>query len=67
MIYNHCLCCEFADECELADGINFCEDCKDYSNCTIRGVYCKAGHEIECNNGFEDKSDYCSEEGEDSI
>lgn len=57
--------CEFADTCEFADGINFCDDCLEYAKCTIRGHYCKAGHEIECNNGFEDKNIYCFDESED--
>lgn len=61
---NHCDYCEYADECELADCINFCEDCRDYHTCTICYSYCKAGHEIECNNGFEDEDDYWSAEDE---
>jgi hypothetical protein len=58
---SYCDCCEYANECELADGINFCNDCKDCDECTIRTVCCEAGHDIECNNGFEDKNDYYSE------
>ena len=54
---NRCLSCEYADECPLEMIINFCEDCKDYDECTIRNFYCKNGFEIECNNGFEDKDD----------
>lgn len=61
---NHCNVCEFYNDCEYADGINFCEDCKDYAECTIRDVSCKDGHDIECNNGFEDKNDYCCEDEE---
>lgn len=61
---NHCDYCELADKCELANGINFCEDCKDYHSCPICGVTCEMGHDIECNNGFEDKNDYCSEDEE---
>ena len=61
---SHCNCCEYYDECEYADGINFCEDCKDYAECPMRIVCCKAGHDIECNNGFEDKSEYCCDDEE---
>ena len=61
---NYCDTCEYYDECEYADGINFCDDCKDRFNCDLRYVHCKAGHDIECNNGFEDKNDYCSEDDE---
>lgn len=61
---NHCDYCNYADECELAYGVCFCEDCKDYPDCSIRCVTCEAGHDIECNNGFEDKNDYCSEDYE---
>ena len=61
---NRCDSCEFYDECEYADGINFCEDCKDHSECTLCYISCKAGFDIECNNGFEDKEDYCSEDDE---
>ena len=59
---SYCDTCGYADDCELAYGICFCEDCKDYHDCTIRYYTCEAGHEIECNNGFEDKNDYCSED-----
>lgn len=58
---NHCDCCEYADKCELADGINFCEDCRDFGECTIACVFCEAGHAIECNNGFEVKDGYCED------
>ena len=64
---NYCDSCEFADKCELADGINFCADCAEYANCTICTHQCKAGHDIECNNGFEDKNDYCSEDDEEPL
>ena len=65
MIYEElCRCwgCEYIDNCELAEQINFCEDCKDYPNCGICDSYCQAGHEIECNNGFEPKSEIDWEE-----
>lgn len=55
---NRCLNCEFSENCELFDAINFCEDCKDYHNCDICYETCEAGHQIECNNGFEVKSEY---------
>lgn len=59
---NYCDNCEYNNECELAGIINFCEDCKDCDCCSIRTEYCKAGHDIECNNGFEKKDCYCDEE-----
>lgn len=61
---SYCDCCEYANECELADGICFCNDCKDCDECTIKYVTCEAGFYIECNNGFEDKNDYCGEDYE---
>ena len=54
MKMNRCFACEFKEGCPLARIINFCEDCKDYDTCWIKGVSCEAGYEIECNNGFED-------------
>lgn len=59
---NHCWDCEYIHSCELAEQINFCEDCKDYSDCGICDTYCQAGHSIECNNGFEPKSEIDWEE-----
>ena len=53
----YCSQCEYRDKCELCDQINFCEDCAQYDECTVRNVYCEAGHEIECNNDFTLKSD----------
>ena len=52
---NHCLTCEYYDECEYAEYVNFCEDCQYYADCCIRTVCCEAGLDIECNNGFEEK------------
>lgn len=49
---NHCSECEL--DCELRDNINFCENCINYIGCGII-VSCDAGHDIECNNGFEIK------------
>ena len=48
-----CVLCEYYDECEYAEQINFCEDCVDRHTCGLRNVQCLAGHDIECNNGFE--------------
>lgn len=62
---NYCSSCELADTCELADQVNFCDDCKDRIGCSIKFDTCDAGHYIECNNGFEDKNDYCSTDDED--
>lgn len=56
MSYNeltHCDTCEFREECELVDGVNFCEECRYSGKCTIKDGLCKAGHAVECNNGFE--------------
>lgn len=62
MKINYCSTCEFADTCEIADITNFCDDCKDCDGCTLKYVTCQAGHDIECNNGFEPNDDYCSED-----
>ena len=59
---SYCDSCEYYDECEDAGFVLFCDDCKDCNDCNIRYISCKAGHDIECNNGFEPKDDYCSEE-----
>ena len=59
---NDCDMCEFYGNCELAGQTMFCDDCKDYHNCSIKFVTCEAGHYIECNNGWEDKEDYCCQE-----
>lgn len=47
-----CNGCEYYNECEYADNYNFCDDCKDCFGCPIKSVSCKAGYDIECNNGF---------------
>lgn len=67
MQMNYCDICEYYDNCELAGGINFCENCKDCNDCTIKFDTCKAGHYIECNNGWEDNEIYYydDEESED--
>lgn len=43
----YCDDCEYRDECDLVDNVNFCEDCEERWTCDIRGVDCKAGHDIE--------------------
>lgn len=48
----YCYNCKIKD-CDIRDEINFCEDCAEYKDCTICYEYCKKGHAIECNNGFE--------------
>lgn len=53
---DYCSTCEYYDECEDANQVNFCDDCRDCILCSIRWEQCKAGHDIECNNGFEPKS-----------
>lgn len=63
---HRCWGCEFEDDCEFAEQYNFCEDCKDYYTCDMCcDVMCEKGYCIECNNGFEDKDDYCCEYGDD--
>lgn len=59
---DYCLNCEHREDCELADNINFCEDCKDYPHCDICYGYCEGGYAVECNNGFEPKNDYGDDE-----
>ena len=59
-----CNSCEHQDNCELSYLTEFCEDCKHYPECTIRFCVCPAGHEIECNNGFEPKYDLADDESE---
>lgn len=55
MAKDYCLDCEYRESCELVDNINFCDDCADCIGCDIK-TSCDAGHDIECNNGFEPKS-----------
>ena len=61
---SRCDICEYYDNCELAGGINFCEDCRDCNDCAIKFDTCKAGHYIECNNGWEDNEIYCCDDEE---
>lgn len=53
---NRCSGCEFYNDCEFADGTNFCDDCANAGVCFFRGVSCKAGYDIECGNGFTKES-----------
>ena len=55
----YCDDCKYATKCKIAYTVNFCENCKDYNDCDIRYYECEAGHEIECNNGFEENNSYC--------
>ena len=51
---NYCESCKYVDDCELAYEVSFCDDCKHFRNCPLAyECCCKAGHDIECNNGFE--------------
>lgn len=54
----YCVDCEYAEKCEYAYCINFCDECKDRLTCGIRYESCDAGYDIECNNGFEPINDY---------
>ena len=55
---NRCDKCRRANNCELAYIVNFCDDCKDADGCPMRTQACKAGYDIECNNGFEEATVY---------
>ncbi len=55
---DYCFGCKYREDCELADVINFCEDCIDYPHCDMCYVECKGGYAVECNNGFEPKNEY---------
>ena len=52
---DRCGLCEFRDNCKYANYYDFCDDCKYGGGCPLRSASCKAGYDIECNNGFEDK------------
>ena len=45
-MYDKCYGCEFEENCELAHGVSFCEDCKDFDNCDILEM-CDGGKYIE--------------------
>ena len=63
-----CAGCELESVCKYSEHYNFCEDCKDYPECPCLGYETlPCGRHIECNNGFEEKSDFDDEddEGED--
>jgi hypothetical protein len=51
---NFCIGCDLFETCEHADNVNFCDNCKDSDICDIRNVSCDEGHDIECNNGYEE-------------
>ena len=51
-----CEICEFHNDCVFAEGTKFCDDCANAGVCFARGVSCKAGYDIECNNGFAKES-----------
>lgn len=58
-----CDICKYQSKrCELAYSINFCDDCKYSLDCTIKSVWCDAGYDVECNNGFEPNDEYCEED-----
>lgn len=59
---NYCDNCKYNETCEIAFNTEFCDDCKDRFICDIRYVCCKAGHDVECNNGFEPINYYDDEE-----
>ena len=61
---SRCTYCEHYDKCEYADEIRFCDECRHNYSCPIRNVCCEAGHDIECNNGFEERIEYFGEEEE---
>lgn len=63
-----CAGCELADICKYSEHYNFCEDCKDYPECSCMSYdTLPCGRHVECNNGFEEKFIYDDEdeEGED--
>ena len=41
------------DELTHCDTCEFREECRYSGKCTIKDGLCKAGHAVECNNGFE--------------
>ena len=62
-----CVGCELADICKYSEHYNFCEDCKEYPDCScVSYDTLPCGRHVECNNGFEEKSylDDEDEEGE---
>jgi hypothetical protein len=60
----HCDGCN-TEDCESRNITSFCEDCKYYVSCDIKYVACDAGHEIECNNGFEPSNIFDDDEDDD--
>ena len=60
MFKDFCKDCEYQDKCKyFRQGYRFCENCVDSSNCELRwsAEICESYHEIECNNGYEEKVD----------
>jgi hypothetical protein len=57
----HCDICDYLDACEYyQDGhcqVDFCFGCRYDPLCEIQTENCKAGHPIQCNNGYEPEAD----------
>ena len=51
---NFCIGCDLFDICEFANNVKFCDNCNQGDICDVRTVCCDAGHDIECNNGYEE-------------
>lgn len=49
---------KYSETCDIAFYTEFCDDCTDFLTCNIRYVTCAAGHDIECNNGFQPRNYY---------
>ena len=61
---SRCANCEHYNECEHADEVCFCDECRHDYSCPVKTVCCEAGHYIECNNGFEERIEiFIDEEG----
>ena len=52
-----CIGCNLREDCGLVNIVNFCDNCLHAESCEIRSVGCDAGHDIECNNGYEEESE----------
>lgn len=66
---NPCENCEYAETCEDCNQVDFCFGCKYLSFCGICTChidrYCMKGYPIECNNGYEEDSEFDDEYGDD--
>ncbi len=66
---NPCEDCEYAETCEDCNQVDFCFGCKYCSFCGICTCniekYCMKGYPIECNNGYEEKTEYEDDDDED--